>query len=195
MLQQAYTNSLEVAAKTGEMKEFLALIMIVDKVECKKKTKCNMADAISHCKSTYGIGDFSTYGDTLNEKIREITGDKKKGNGDQSHAASDASVGTPPKGAQGAAGPRGLKRKQVKKEPDVSVISLASSSQQGDAEAEQVTEAVAEIQEEVLEEVPQEEDQDQNTLVKVVKVNPDAAKARRGRLTNFETDKENVLWI
>ena len=97
-----------------------------------------MADVISHCKSTYGIGDFSTYGDTLNEKIREITGDKKKGNGDQSHAASDASVGTPPKGAQGAAGPRGLKRKHVEKEPGVT-IPLASSSQQGDAEAEQVT--------------------------------------------------------
>ena len=106
-----------------------------------KKTKCNMADVISHCKSTYGIGDFSTYGDTLNEKIREITGDKKKGNGDQSHVVSDASAGTPPKGAQGAAGPRGLKRKQVKKEPDVSVISLASSSQQSDGEAEQVTES------------------------------------------------------
>ena len=39
MLQKAYTNSLEVAAKTGEMKEFLALIMIVDKVECKKENE------------------------------------------------------------------------------------------------------------------------------------------------------------
>ena len=40
-----------------------------------------------------------------------------------------------------------------------------------------------------MEEVPQEEDQDQNTLVKV---NPAAAKARRGPLTNFNTDKESV---